>query len=266
VGLYERTSARVAKARGTSGPLENLSGLDIGPGQQLGCLRCFSLKNEMTGIDTDVIARGFSPLDYLRMLRHNTAQRTAKTLVRKLLGVDASFAAQIAEHFGVRRFPEFRVLRMSATQMRFPDESFDFVYSHSVFEHIDDPEAALREVRRVLKPGGVADISIHLYTSHSGSHDPKVFAQGTDPPLWPHLREAYKHTVHPNTYLNKVSLEQWREMFARVMPGTELSYDSQAWELSERLSTLRESGELSEYSDEELMTVNLVGSWSKKAP
>src|SRR4051794_38378828 len=74
VGLYERTSVRVAKARGTSGPLENLSGLDIGPGQQLGCLRCFSLKNEMTGIDTDVIARGFSPLDYLRMLRHNTAQ------------------------------------------------------------------------------------------------------------------------------------------------------------------------------------------------
>lgn len=37
----------------------------------------------------------------------------------------------------------------------FPDASFDAALAHTVVEHLGDPLAAFREVRRVLKPGAV---------------------------------------------------------------------------------------------------------------
>ncbi len=36
-----------------------------------------------------------------------------------------------------------------------PDESFDFIFSFDVFEHIDKPWLAASEIIRLLKPGGV---------------------------------------------------------------------------------------------------------------
>jgi len=43
----------------------------------------------------------------------------------------------------------------SAEELPFDDNSFDMVYSSHVLEHIPNPERALREIYRVLKPGGI---------------------------------------------------------------------------------------------------------------
>ncbi|MER6995674.1 class I SAM-dependent methyltransferase [Streptomyces sp. NPDC000410] len=37
----------------------------------------------------------------------------------------------------------------------FPDDSFDVVHAHQVLQHVGDPVRALREMRRVCRPGGV---------------------------------------------------------------------------------------------------------------
>ncbi|GIJ67163.1 class I SAM-dependent methyltransferase [Virgisporangium ochraceum] len=40
----------------------------------------------------------------------------------------------------------------------FPDDTFDVVHAHQVLQHVADPVRALRELRRVCRPGGVVAV------------------------------------------------------------------------------------------------------------
>jgi SAM-dependent methyltransferase len=42
-----------------------------------------------------------------------------------------------------------------AYRLDFPDDTVDVVHAHQVLQHLADPVAALREMRRVCRPGGV---------------------------------------------------------------------------------------------------------------
>lgn len=275
--VASRARATVEAARVFEDRLRELTGsglrgkrlLIVGTGQTLREFFTFgALGAKVTGIDLDVVPLGFDPLAYVRLLRQNGPVRFAKTAGRKLLGIDRAFEAALANALGVDRLERGTLLSMDATQMSFPDASFDVVYSFSVFEHLPDPARVLAEVRRVLAPGGVARISTHLYSSFSGCHDMRLFADAHAPiPAWAHLRPAQKQHSREDCYMNEWSLAQWRELFERDLPGCRIEYQpnhaSFDAELREKLRTLRAAGELTDYSDEDLLTVNVICEWKK---
>jgi ubiquinone/menaquinone biosynthesis C-methylase UbiE len=52
------------------------------------------------------------------------------------------------------------VIRAVGETLPFPDQSFDVVLAQDILEHVRDPDATLREIRRVLRPGGVALVTV----------------------------------------------------------------------------------------------------------
>jgi ubiquinone/menaquinone biosynthesis C-methylase UbiE len=72
---------------------------------------------------------------------------TLQDVVENYTGLDISATVRPKYH---KRF-----VQADARAMPFPDAEFDAVWTIWVLEHIPNPEQALREIRRVLKPGGL---------------------------------------------------------------------------------------------------------------
>jgi len=77
-------------------------------------------------------------------------------LGHRAVGVEPWPPAIATAHELARRAGTTIVLREGAVErLPFPDEQFDVVLATSVLEHVADLGAALREIHRVLRPGGI---------------------------------------------------------------------------------------------------------------
>lgn len=224
--------------------------LEVGCGQRYAVTLLFhSLGADVTGIDTDVIHPRLTPAVMLRVIKQNGLERLVKTVIRRWI-FDRGYYRIISREAGVPLKFDLDIRCMSAYQLEFADGSFDYVFSNAVFEHIDDPEKAVKEIHRVLKPGGIANIDIHLYPSISGGHnldwhDPDHEPSKTVPP-WDHLRQ--------NLYPTHVYLNKWRDgQFAEALSGRFTMVDTRYRYEGKQFLTPEIIKELPDYTEDELV-------------
>jgi ubiquinone/menaquinone biosynthesis C-methylase UbiE len=245
--------------------LNALDMLDVGAGQRLLQMVYFSKSNSVVGIDRDVIAQGWDPRGYFEMFRSNGVRRTVKTVVRKMLGIDRKHRIELMRQAEVQKLGQLLVFQMDAANMTFRDESFDFVYSTAVFQHLQDPARVVREIVRVLRPGGAFYIDFLPYTSRGGSLDIRsIGGRGSDIPPWAHLRPQFKDTVQESGYLNQLTLSEWLRVFEARAPGCHIIRRKRNAELLEKeIRDLWAQGELVEYNLDDLVTAEVVAIWRK---
>ncbi|WP_165984929.1 class I SAM-dependent methyltransferase [Streptomyces sp. YIM 98790] len=83
-----------------------------------------------------------------------------------------------------RGLDNVRFVTGDALALDLPDDSFDVVHAHQVLQHLADPVAALRELRRVCRPGGTVAVrdgdyaGMHWYPTSSGmDHWQRLYRQ-----------------------------------------------------------------------------------------
>ena len=78
--------------------------------------------------------------------------------VRELLPsnvkLDASEYVEAIVPRAQKRNPGIKVTQESVYELQHPDDSYNLVFLLEVLEHLDYPEWALAEIKRILKPGG----------------------------------------------------------------------------------------------------------------
>lgn len=104
-------------------------------------------------------------------------------------GIDTSAAAAYKT---AERFPG-RVIARSLEDARYADASFDVVTMTDVIEHVADPVGLMREVARVLRPGGL----LFIITPDTGSWSHRLLGG-----QW--FQYKYEHV----TYWNRATLER----------------------------------------------------------
>lgn len=93
---------------------------------------------------------------------------------------DEAMAKRLSAHLRDRRDPRVEVMQTRAEAMPFADQAFDVVVSTLVLCTVEDQARALREIHRVLRPGGRL-----LFLEHVAADDPaRLRWQRAVEPAW----------------------------------------------------------------------------------
>ncbi|WP_161629823.1 class I SAM-dependent methyltransferase [Desulfogranum japonicum] len=237
---------------------EGVRCLDFGCGLlQWQTIMLNSLGAKVTGVDMEYIRTDRRLDKYLQIWKTNTPERAIKTAFwdymyrRRYLE-----ALEDCSPFTLKMDNlDFRQLTSQA--LPFENDTFDLVVSHEVFEHIPDVWAAAREVKRVLKPGGLLYANVHLFPSISGGHHVEWKYPDETPsqhvPPWDHLR-GKKFPDHPS-WINELRERDYKPIFEGM-------FELLCWEPSVyegvHLLTKEIRAELTDYSEDELLKKGVI--------
>jgi ubiquinone/menaquinone biosynthesis C-methylase UbiE len=109
------------------------------------------------------------------------AQR--KDFSGQAFGVDQSppfieAARRFADEQDIAARVDFRV--GDAHRLEFGDATFDAVFAHTLISHVTDPMAVLREMTRVVRPGGIVAVFDGDYASLTYAYSDHEFGQRMD--------------------------------------------------------------------------------------
>ena len=104
-------------------------------------------------------------------------------------GVDNADGAVAAAAEAAAQVPNLSIQQANVYDLPFSDGSFDVVFAHQVLQHLVDPVAALRELRRVLRVGGLLAVR---------DSDYGAFTWTPPTPLFNRWLEIYKAVTTAN--------------------------------------------------------------------
>lgn len=165
------------------------------------------------------------------LLAEKVAHVTSTDLVNGQVRHGGAMAALLKDKFerNGESFPLEKVefLAADAQNLPFRDDWFDFCFSQNAFEHIPDPEKALKEAARVTRPGGYIYLMFDpLWTADSGSHflhrisEPWLHLLMEDDSIADRMRangadeseiDSFRH------HMNRKPVSYYREMFPRAI-------------------------------------------------
>jgi len=108
------------------------------------------------------------------LLKHYREKPVTETISLKLLDIGCSFGGllYVAQQMGIDSYGldvsdyaveyarnllgQHKIHHGVLDAARYPDDFFDFVTMIEVIEHLDDPAQVLKEIYRILRPGGIA--------------------------------------------------------------------------------------------------------------
>ena len=106
---------------------------------------------------------------------------------------------------------------MDICSLSLPDNTFDFIFSSGVLEHVKDPERAVSEIMRVLKIEGIAlhRIITQDHRSFSAASDCHAFSFRN------YSKEAWTGSTTMKFYQNRLLPVEWKSLFLKHGLGIE---------------------------------------------
>jgi SAM-dependent methyltransferase len=129
----------------------NTNEVIAGYGENVYCPNCLSKNRERLVL---AVLQNFIPIENKKILHFSPEKHVYNYLKNKATVITVDIMP------GFYKNIDSAILHADATNLRFPDNSFDVIIANHIFEHISQDLLAMKEIYRVLKNDGAAILQV----------------------------------------------------------------------------------------------------------